>query len=90
MPRAGCLEGRGLVLTTRDGALKELKSGAKGIVPGDISASAMIERVTTGDLDDRMPPKEKKPLKPSEIASFSKPGSKAVRNMICIGPIGRS
>lgn len=57
----------GLVLTTRDGALKELKSGAKGIVPGDISASAMIERVTTGDLDDRMPPKEKKPLKPSEI-----------------------
>ena len=57
----------GLVLTTRNGALKELKSGAKGIVPGDIAASELIKRVTTGDLDDRMPPKAKKPLKASEV-----------------------
>lgn len=57
----------GLVLTTLQGAMKELKSGAKGIVPGDISKSAVIERLLTSDLDDRMPPKEKKPLKPAEV-----------------------
>jgi hypothetical protein len=37
----------GLVLTSREAALKELKSGAKGIVPGDVAASSLIERVTT-------------------------------------------
>ena len=57
----------GLVLTSRDAALKELKSGAKGIVPGDAAASSLIERVTTSDLEDRMPPKAKKPLKAHEI-----------------------
>ncbi|MBX7208584.1 MAG: PSD1 and planctomycete cytochrome C domain-containing protein [Verrucomicrobiaceae bacterium] len=57
----------GLVLTTLMGATKALKSGEKGVVPGDIERSAVIARVTTSDLDDHMPPKEKKPLKPQEI-----------------------
>jgi mono/diheme cytochrome c family protein len=57
----------GLVLTSREAVLKELKSGAKGIVPGDVAASSLIERVTTTDLEDRMPPKAKKPLKASEV-----------------------
>lgn len=57
----------GLVLTTLIGATKVLKSGEKGIVPGDIEHSALVARVTTNDVDDRMPPKEKKPLKPHEI-----------------------
>ena len=57
----------GLVLTSREAALKELKSGAKGIVPGDVAASTLIERVMTHDLEDRMPPRAKKPLKASEI-----------------------
>lgn len=57
----------GLVLTTAMGAGKVLKSGEKGVVPGDVAHSAVIARVTTTDLDDRMPPKEKKPLKPHEI-----------------------
>lgn len=57
----------GLVLTTLQGAVKELKSGAKGIVPGDVAGSAVIERLLTSDPDDRMPPKDKKPLKPAEI-----------------------
>jgi hypothetical protein len=29
-----------------------------------------MERLTTGDLDDRMPPKEKKPMKPGEIETL--------------------
>jgi hypothetical protein len=57
----------GLVLTTREGALKELESGARAVVPGDVKASELITRIMTDDVDDKMPPKEKKPLKPAEI-----------------------
>ncbi len=57
----------GLVLTTLAGAVKELKSGAHGIVPGRPEASEIIARITTGDLEERMPPKAKKPLKPAEV-----------------------
>lgn len=57
----------GLNLTSRDHALKPLKSGAHGIVAGKADASALIERVLSHDLEERMPPQEKKPLKPAEI-----------------------
>lgn len=57
----------GLVLTTLLGATKQLKSGETGVVPGNPDHSAVIARVTASDLDDRMPPKEKKPLKVHEI-----------------------
>ena len=61
----------GLNLETRDLALKVLKSGERGIVPGDPAKSALVARVTTTDLEDRMPPKEKKPLKPDEVEKLS-------------------
>ncbi|MCA1963678.1 MAG: PSD1 and planctomycete cytochrome C domain-containing protein [Prosthecobacter sp.] len=57
----------GLVLTTLEAATKPLKSGARGIIPGKPEASEVIARITTTDLDDRMPPKAKKPLKPQEV-----------------------
>ncbi len=57
----------GLVLSTLAGATKELKSGAKAVVPGDPGHSALLARVTSDDAEERMPPKEKKPLKPHEI-----------------------
>ena len=52
----------GLTLTTLKGATKSLKSGKAAVVPGDPAHSSLIERVLTTDLEDRMPPKEKKPL----------------------------
>ena len=60
----------GLTLTSREGALKELESGARAVVPGDVKESELINRITTDDADDKMPPKEKKPLKPDEIAAL--------------------
>ena len=46
----------GLRLDQQEGALVELKSGNHAIVPGDISKSSIIARLTTSDEDDRMPP----------------------------------
>ena len=60
----------GLNLTTRDQALKLLKSGAHGIVSGKADASAVMERVASSDPDERMPPAEKKPLKLAEIETL--------------------
>jgi mono/diheme cytochrome c family protein len=57
----------GLTLTSREAALKELKSGARAVVPGDLQESELIQRILTDDADDKMPPKDKKPLKPAEI-----------------------
>ncbi len=69
----------GLVLTSFEGAAKELESGARGIIPGNPDASEVIARITTSDLEDRMPPKAKKPLKAHEIEllkSWVKEGAK--------------
>src|SRR3954468_20925566 len=49
----------GLVLTTRAGALKELESGAHGVVPGKVEESELITRLLTKDDEDVMPPKKK-------------------------------
>lgn len=57
----------GLVLTSLEAAKKQLKTGARGIVPGQPQASEVIARVLTTDPEDRMPPKAKKPLKPQEV-----------------------
>jgi mono/diheme cytochrome c family protein len=46
----------GLRLDRQDDALAELKSGDHAIVPGDISKSALIARITSKDEDERMPP----------------------------------
>src|SRR5438874_13057091 len=61
----------GLRLDQQEGALAELKSGNHAIVPGDISKSALIARITTSDEDDRMPPlKTGKHLTPAQIDSL--------------------
>ncbi len=57
----------GLLLTSREASMKKLKSGAQGIIPGDASHSAIIQRLLSTDPDEHMPPKGKKPLKPDEI-----------------------
>ena len=49
----------GLTLTTRDAVLKELESGAYGVVPGKIDRSELIQRLVTPEPDDVMPPKKK-------------------------------
>jgi hypothetical protein len=49
----------GLTLTTRAGALKELESGAHGVVPGKVEESELIARLVTSEADDVMPPKKK-------------------------------
>ena len=63
----------GLRLDKQDGALAELKSGNHAIVPGNTAKSALIERITTTDEDDRMPPlKTGKHLTPAQIETLRK------------------
>ena len=49
----------GLNLTTRDGILKELKSGNIAVTPGKPDMSVLIERLLTSDDDEIMPPRKK-------------------------------
>lgn len=61
----------GLTLTSREQALKTLKSGATGIVPGKPEASELIARVISTDPDEQMPPakhRAKKPVTEREVA----------------------
>jgi len=60
----------GLTLTSRDAALKELESGARAVVPGDVKQSELLLRILSTDPDEQMPPKKKKPLQPAEIAAL--------------------
>src|SRR5438046_2730682 len=46
----------GLRLDQMEGALAELKSGNRAIVPRNLAQSSIISRLTTKDEDDRMPP----------------------------------
>src|SRR6476661_7241875 len=53
----------GLRLDREEEAFKELKSGERALVSGDLEKSAMVKRITTTDQDDIMPPiKHGKPL----------------------------
>ncbi|MEX2114070.1 MAG: PSD1 and planctomycete cytochrome C domain-containing protein [Pirellulales bacterium] len=45
-----------LRLDDRQAALAELPSGSRAVVPGDLDASALLERVTSQDPQHRMPP----------------------------------
>ena len=47
----------GLRLDTREGALTRHQDGQAAVVPGDIHASMLLNRLTTIDMDERMPPK---------------------------------
>src|SRR5947207_1361995 len=59
----------GLRLDLEEGAFKELKSGDRALVSGDLAKSAMIGRITSADPEEIMPPpKHNKPLKPDQIA----------------------
>ena len=65
----GAARKAGLRLDTAEGAVAPLKSGTTAIVPGNADASALIHRVLTDDIDDRMPPAEKsEALTPEQIA----------------------
>jgi hypothetical protein len=60
-----------LRLDQRDSATGELPSGARALVPGDATASALIERVTSSDPDQVMPPPSiGKPLSEAEVAAL--------------------
>lgn len=63
----------GLRLDVREDAFKELKSGHRAIVPGDLAQSSLIQRLTSPDPDDVMPPpKAGKPLTPEQIDLFKR------------------
>ena len=65
----------GLVLTSRELALKALKSGAHGIVSGKPDESEMITRLLSTDPDEQMPPprhREKHPVKSKDIEVLKK------------------
>ncbi|MBL9181528.1 MAG: PSD1 domain-containing protein [Verrucomicrobiaceae bacterium] len=65
----------GLVLTSRELALKALESRAHGIVPGKPDESEMIARLLSTDPDEQMPPpkhREKHPVKPRDIEVLKK------------------
>lgn len=59
----------GLRLDTQEGAFKELKSGNHALVAGDLTNSTLVERISSADLEEVMPPpKHNKPLKPEQVA----------------------
>jgi len=58
----------GLRLDVQQDAFRELKSGRRALVAGDLKASSLIERVTSSDPDEIMPPpKGGKALTPAQI-----------------------
>ena len=58
----------GLRLDTREGATTELESGQRAIAPGKSAESALVQRITTDDVDERMPPADSgKTLTTAEI-----------------------
>jgi len=63
----------GLRLDSFERATKELKSGERAIVPKDLVESALAYRITTEDVDERMPPADSnKKLSGREIALLKK------------------
>ncbi|MDC0934951.1 PSD1 and planctomycete cytochrome C domain-containing protein [Pirellulales bacterium] len=66
-PDAGEREG-GFRLDQKSSALGEADSGERPIAPGSRSASEVFRRITSADVDERMPPLEvNKPITESEI-----------------------
>lgn len=63
----------GFHLDTFEGITKKNKKGHVGIVPGDASKGMVIERISSTDPDEVMPPSDHgKPLKPEEIEIIKK------------------
>src|SRR5882672_11332648 len=58
----------GLRLDRKEDAFKSLKSGDRAIVPGDLKKSTLVQRLTSRDPDEVMPPpKEGKPLRAGQV-----------------------
>src|SRR5688500_16888383 len=58
----------GLRLDNPESAYKELKSGHRAVVPGNLSKSSLVERILHTDLEEMMPPPESgKPLSKEKI-----------------------
>lgn len=69
----GVKRASGLSLIYREQALAEADSGEQAIVPGDLEASHLLERVADSDPDYRMPPGDHGPPLPSrEVALLKK------------------
>ncbi len=63
----------GLRLDTAEGMAEDLGDGSRAVVPGDLKASRLYQRVTTADEDERMPPPDfGKRLSSKEIALLRK------------------
>ena len=61
----------GLRLDIRTNAISELKSGNIAVIPGKASESKLVERITSKDDDERMPPlKTGKHLTPAQIETL--------------------
>lgn len=80
----------GLRLDRDTEAFKELKSGERAIIPGDLKKSALIQRITTADADDIMPPvKHGKPLSKEQIETLKtwvKEGAKWQKHWSFVAP----
>lgn len=62
-----------LRLDEKDSALVKLESGGQAVVPGNVDASLLIERITSDDESMRMPPPESgKVLSPKQIENFKR------------------
>lgn len=61
----------GYSLNARELTLAGGDSGIAGLVPGDAATSELIRRITTADLDERMPA-DGEPLPPEEIAVLAR------------------
>ncbi len=63
----------GLRLDKFEEATRPNKDGVAAIVPGDLTKSSFVARITTKDTDDLMPPPEShKELKPDQIATLQR------------------
>jgi hypothetical protein len=82
----------GLRLDTLAGATAKLDSGRAAIVPGDISASALVERITASDPSLRMPPADSgKTLSKAQIDLLKQwvaAGGKYASHWSLIAPVG--
>ena len=79
-----------LRLDTFDGATADL-DGSHAIVPGDLSASELLHRITSSDPDEVMPPPKSSPaLKPEQAELFRRwieSGAKYERHWSFIPPV---
>ena len=81
----------GLRLDQLAGATKELKSGERAVIPGDIENSEMVRRMLSTDPDDIMPPPElNRPLTKAErevLIRWIKEGAKYEPHWAFVPPV---